>query len=307
MIDMKIAVVGGAGFIGSHLADALLSSGHEVLVLDNLSTGSEKNVPKGAEFRPCDILRNDLAKEFAGCGAVFHLAADPSVRESASKPRSSFELNVAGTFNVLEACRKAGVKNTVFASTSAVYGNAGVIPTPESHPTFPISNYAASKLASEAYCASYAHTYGTKTTVLRFANIFGERSTHGVMFDFYNKLKKDPKKLEILGDGKQKKSYLHVSDCVSATLAAFGKQKKQFDVFNVGSREQHTVDEIAAMLSSEMGCKPKFEHTGGKQGWKGDVADMLLDVSKLESLGWKASVPFAEAVKRYVRWLKKHY
>ncbi len=240
-----------------------------------------------------------------GNDAVFHMAADPDVRSSARIPTKSFNLNVIMTFRLLEACRKGDIKHLVFASTSTVYGDADVIPTPEDYPCEPISNYGASKLACEAYCSAYAHSYGMKATMVRYANIFGERSSHGVMYDFYNKLKKNPKKLEILGDGKQTKSYLHVDDCVSATLTAFEKQDKIHDIFNVGSSEKHNVDEIAKLVCDAMKLKPEFKYAGGTRGWTGDVKLMLLDVNKIESLGWKQKISFQEGVKRYVKWLSK--
>lgn len=304
---MKILITGGAGFIGSHLADSLIEKRHAVDVLDSFISSKKENVPEGAKIVEHDIRIPPALEIFRGCETVFHLAADPSVRDSAEKAGENFKINALGTFNVLEACRKAGVRNFVFTSTSAVYGDAKIQPTHEGYPTFPISNYAAGKISGEAYCSSFASTYGIKSTVLRLANIFGERSTHGVMFDFYNKLRKNPEKLEILGDGKQNKSYLYVSDCVSAILAAFEKQTKIFDIFNVGSEEKHTVDEIASLIAKEMNLNPKFEYTGGSKGWAGDVSDMLLDVKKLKSLGWKRRVPFEEGLRRYIKWLKSNY
>jgi UDP-glucose 4-epimerase len=248
-------------------------------------------------------IRNDLSMELEGMDAVFHLAADPDVRVSATNPGNSFDINVAGTFSILESCRKADVKRFVFPSTSTVYGEAKVIPTPETYQCVPISNYGASKLACEAYISSYAASYGIKGTSLRLANIYGERSTHGVMFDFYNKLKKDPKKLEILGDGKQDKSYLHVSECVGAFLTAWKNQKAQYDVFNVGSREKHNVDELARTMSKTMGLNPRFAYTGTPRGWVGDMKLMLLDTGKIEGLGWAPKTGFEEGVKRYLSWL----
>lgn len=304
---MKTIVTGGAGFIGSHLADELIKQGHEVLVIDSLVSGSEENVPKEARLIKKDITTDDLAPDFKDADAVFHFAADPDVRSSAENPANSFKLNVVGTFNVLEACRAVDVKKFVFASTSTVYGEPETIPTPETQDCEPISNYGASKLACEAYISSYAHSYGIQSTVLRLANIFGTRSTHGVMFDFFHKLKKDPNKLEILGNGKQEKSYLYVSDCVSGTLTAFQNQKKIYGAFNVGSKEKHTVDEIAALVAKTLDSRPKTQYTGGARGWKGDVKLMLLDVSKLDGLGWSQKVSFKEGVRLYLQWLKERY
>jgi len=300
---MKAVVTGGAGFIGSHITDELMKEGHEVCVIDNLLSGSQENVPKGATHVKKDITCDDIAPDIKGAEAVFHFAADPDVRTSANNPASSFNNNVVGTFNVLEACRAVGVKRFVFASTSTVYGEPNVIPTPETEHCEPISNYGASKLACEAYVSSYAHSYGLQSTVLRLANIYGPRSKHGVMFDFYNKLKKNPDELEILGDGKQEKSYLYISDCVSGIMAAFKKQKRSFDVLNVGSSEKHSVDEIARLVAKTLDSRPKTIFTGTERGWTGDVKVMLLDVKKLEKMGWKAKVPFDEGLNKYMEWL----
>ncbi|MFH0737388.1 MAG: NAD-dependent epimerase/dehydratase family protein [Candidatus Micrarchaeota archaeon] len=299
---MRAAVTGGAGFIGSHLADALISEGHEVYVIDNLSSGSKANIPEKAVFMKRDIC-NDLSLELEGMDVVFHLAADPDVRASAIEPKNSFDINVGGTFRLLESCRKADIKRIVFPSTSTVYGDAELIPTPETYPCAPISNYGASKLACEAYLSSYSGTYGIKATTLRLANIFGERSSHGVMFDFFNKLSKNPREMEILGDGKQDKSYLHVSDCVSAIMTAWEKQKERYDVFNVGSREKMAVSDIAKMMCRQMGLLPELRYTGTPKGWPGDVRLMLLDASKLERLGWKQETSFEEGLRRYIGWL----
>ncbi len=299
---MKCVVSGGAGFIASHLTDRLIADGHEVTVIDDLSSGKKENVHKDARFIKKDI-RKSIERELSGTEVVFHFAADPDVRGSALAPARTFDLNVNGTFSVLESCRKSGVKDVVFASTSTVYGEAELIPTPESAPCAPISNYGASKLAGEAYLAAYAGSYGIRGTSLRFANIFGERSTHGVMCDFHKKLKKDPKTLEVLGNGKQDKSYLHVDDCISAVITAWKKQKARYDVFNVGSREKVRVDELTRLICKEMSLSPELKYTGTERGWIGDVRLMLLETKKLEQLGWKESVTFAEGVKRYIRWL----
>lgn len=300
---MRVAVTGGAGFIGSHLTDSLIAEGHSVLVIDDLSSGKKEYVNPKAEFVQKDI-REDLTQELKGAESVFHMAADPDVRSSSQNPKKFFDINVNGTCSVLEGCRKNNVKNIVLASTSTVYGETEVIPTPETHHCAPISIYGASKLACEAYFSAYSSTYGIKGTILRYANIFGERSTHGVMFDFYHKLKKDPSKLEILGDGKQTKSYLHVSDAVSATLLAWKKQEKKYDVFNVGMLDKRTVTELAVSECKALGLEPELSYTGSERGWAGDVKCMLLDPSKLQALGWKSEVSFDEGIKKYVDFLE---
>ncbi len=298
---MKVAVTGGAGFIGSNLVDTLVKDGHDVLVIDDFSSGNHIN--SNAAYDRISIL-DDLTSSLVDIETVFHLAADPDVRSSAGNPNKSFDINAKGTFKLLDSCRKADVGNVVFTSTSTVYGEAEVIPTPETHPCRPISNYGASKLSGEAYISSFSSTYGIRASSLRLANIFGERSTHGVMYDFYNKLNSNPHSLEILGTGKQDKSYLHVSDCISAILLIWEKQKKQYEIFNIGSREKHTVEEIARIESRLMGVAPTFTHTGEKRGWNGDVRLMLLDVSRMEDLGWKEQVSLEEGMGRYVRYLQ---
>ncbi len=301
---MRVAVTGGAGFIGSHLADSLIAEGHSVLVIDDLSSGRKEYVNPKAEFVQKDI-RDDLTDVLKGVETVFHLAADPDVRSSSANPRKFFDINVNGTCSVLEACRKNNVNHFVLASTSTVYGETDIIPTPETHHCAPISIYGASKLACESYLSAYSSTYGIRGTTLRYANVFGERSTHGVMFDFYHKLKKDSSRLEILGNGKQTKSYLHISDAVSATLLAWKKQEKNYDVFNVGMLDKRTVTELAESECKALGANPEFAYTGSERGWAGDVKCMLLDPSKLESLGWKAETGFDEGIKKYVEFLER--
>lgn len=299
---MGILISGGAGFMASHIVDMLVEKAG-ITIIDNLSNGNVKNVSKKARFIKKDLARDEISNELTNCDAVFHFSADPEVRASAVNPPHGFENNVTATFRLLEACRKKDVMRVVFASTSTVYGDAAIVPTPEEYPPQPISNYGASKLACEAYCSGYAHTYGIKTTVFRYANIFGERSNHGVMHDFYHKLKKNGGMLEILGDGKQEKSYLYVADCVAATLLAYEKQEKIFDIFNVGSEDRHTVDSIAKIVCRSMGVNPKFRHTGGERGWVGDVKLMQLGVSKIKKLGWKQRIGIEEGILRYINWL----
>lgn len=303
---MRIAVTGGAGFIGSHITDSLIAEGHEVLIIDNLSSDKA-----GAANPDAELLRKDIRDisraDLEQIAAVFHLAAEPDVRSSAEDPLKFFEVNVKGTLTLLEACRKADVKRFIFSSTSTVYGETSAIPTPEDHPCRPISNYGASKLCCEAFLSSFSASYGIKGTSLRLANIYGERSRRGVMYDLFQKLSKDQENLEILGDGDQDKSYLYVSDCVSAFLTAWKQQKNGYEVFNVGSREKHTVTEIAKMEADLLGLNPRFTYTGGGGGWKGDVKVMLLDSSKLEALGWRAMINLDEGLKRYLVHLKPNH
>lgn len=291
----KVIVTGGAGFIGSHVVDKLLSSNNEVTVIDNLSSGRmeflEAHVPdKNFKFNKLDLLDLEkLKKAIQGADIIYHLAANPDVRLGAENTKIHLEQNVFATYNVLEAMRANKQQNIVFTSTSTVYGEANIIPTPENYgPLVPISLYGASKLACEALITSYCHTFDMKSWIFRFANIVGERGTHGIIVDFINKLRNNPDSLEILGDGQQRKSYLHVSDCVDAIFFAVKNSHEMANIFNIGSNDTINSTEIGKIVVSEMGLKDvAFSYTGGKRGWKGDVPRMLLSIETLQKLGWK--------------------
>ena len=315
---MRVLVTGGAGFIGSHLVDALMSQGKEVYVFDNLSTGSLENVKhwlnssnfrfiKGDLLRPSD-LENLKNEDFS---IIFHLAANPEVRLSSIDPDVHFQQNIVATYNLLELIRRAESSPVLaFTSTSTVYGDALKMPTPENYaPLEPISIYGASKLACEALISAYAHTYGFKAVIFRLANIVGPRSQHGVVYDFIQKLRRNPRELEVLGDGTQVKSYLHVSDCVEAMLLGVERSSRQVEIFNVGSEDQVDVRTIAKMVIEEMGLKDvRLNFTGGVdggRGWRGDVKNMLLDIKKLKSLGWRPKYGSKEAVRSAIRDLLK--
>ncbi len=308
---MYSIVTGGAGFIGSNLVDALVKRGDRILVIDNLSAGRLENIQKHIDSGRIEFLNADLRaqsgweKSFAGADRVFHIAADPDVRASAGIPKPVFESNTAATINVLEAMRNNGVKTIVFTSTSTVYGEADVIPTPEDYsPMIPISIYAGSKLAAEAMIASYAYTFDMRAVVFRFANIIGPRSSHGVIWDFVHKLMDNPKELEILGDGKQSKSYFEVSACVDAVLFAVDNSKNTFNFYNIGSEDWISVTELAEIVVSEMKLSDvKFRYTGGTRGWVGDVPKMQLSVDKLKALGWKPETTSKESVRSAVKSL----
>ena len=313
---MKILVTGGAGFIGSHLVDELMKRGHEVRVVDDLSAGTLGNLKQWIcherfEFIQGDLRNREIAKKAVeNVKVVFHLAANPEVRIGAQTPEILYETNVLITYNLLEAIREEKVEYLIFTSSSTVYGDANVIPTPENYaPLEPISVYGGAKLAAEALISGYAHTFGIKSLVFRLANIIGERSNHGVIYDFINKLRANPDRLEILGDGTQRKSYLHVSDTVEGMLYLFEKFKdegKVYDVYNLGSEDWITVREIAEVVSKEMGLNPEFYFTGGVdggRGWKGDVKFMRLSIEKAKSKGWKPKMNSYEAVRRTVREL----
>jgi len=313
---MKAVVTGGAGFIGSHVVEDLIKKGFEVVVIDNLSSGNPDNLKNAYVSGRVKLVVDDLKvygswiNEFRDANVVYHLAANPEVKTSITNPRKHFEENVLATFNVLEACREYKVKNLVFASTSTVYGDAKTIPTPEDYsPLEPISIYGASKLASENLILSYSLIYGIKSLILRFANIVGPRQTHGVVVDFINKLRLNPSTLEILGDGTQRKSYLHVQDLIEGINVAeryLRESNLRYLVINVGNEDWITVKEIADLVVSEMNLsnvtyvfKPATEDG---RGWVGDVKFMLLDISKLKSLGWRPKYTSKEAIRSTIRW-----
>jgi len=316
----RILVTGGAGFIGSHLVDRLMELGCEVAVLDNLSYGSLKNLKRWLKNKRFRFVRGDLKKpsdammSVKGVDSVFHLAANPEVRVGETDPTVHFQENLVATFNLLEAMRKSEkAKTLIFASTSTVYGEAGVFPTPEDYgPSVPISTYGASKMGCEALTFSYAHTFGLRVLVLRLANVVGSRADHGILIDFIRKLEADPRRLEILGDGTQKKSYLHIEDCIDAILCAtdgFLRSEEKIEAYNVGSVDQLRVDRIAKIVVEEMSLKGvKFVFTGGVEGgrgWLGDVKYMHLSVDKLMKVGWKPKSDSEGAVRLAVRELLK--
>lgn len=311
----NVLVTGGAGFIGSHLVDELINRGYFVRVFDNLSSGSLKNIQQHIGKRSFDFFKGDLknisdvSKALKDIDVVFHLAANPEVRLSTAFPEIHFRENIVATFNLLEAVRRnGGVEALVFASSSTVYGDPQVIPTPETHEIRPISVYGASKAACESLICSYAHLYGFKSVSLRYANIVGPRLNHGVIYDFIMKLKKNPHVLEVLGDGAQRKSYLYVRDAVDATLHVYERMNKAYEVYNVGNDDWITVREIAEIVAETMGLSPRIVYAGGTpdgRGWRGDVKYMLLSIDKLKSTGWKPKYSSREAVKLTAEALMK--
>lgn len=302
----RALVTGGAGFIGSNLADRLLADGVEVAILDNLSTGRREFVPDAATLVEGDVLdRAALDRAIEGCDTVFHLQANADVRHGLERPRVDLEQNTIATSNVLEAMRAAGADRIAFSSTGSVYGEPEVFPTPEDAP-FPVqtSLYAASKLAGEGLIGAYAHGYGFTGLVFRFVSILGERYTHGHVFDFFHALRADPARLRVLGDGRQTKSYLYVQDCVSAILTALEAHASGFGVYNLGTDETITVDESIATICAHLGVDPVLEHTGGRRGWAGDSPLIHLDTTKIRSLGWAPTASIREAVVKTLEWLE---
>lgn len=310
---MKCIVTGGAGFIGSHLTDRLLREGNEVTVVDNLSGGKFQFIEHHMDDPHFKFVKEDLSTDglisssFKGADMVFHLAANPDVRSGVTDTRTPLTQNIVATFNVLESMRAAGVRKIAFTSTSTVYGEAAVVPTPENYgPLMPISLYGASKLACEALISSYSHTFDMQSWIYRFANIIGSRGTHGVIFDFIGRLRANPEKLTILGNGRQSKSYLHISDCVDGMLFAVKNSNDPVNIFNIGSDDRFDVTGIARVIAAEMGMQAvEFEYTGGDRGWKGDVPFMTLSISKLKALGWKPVRNSEESVRLCVRELLK--
>jgi UDP-glucose 4-epimerase len=308
---MATLVTGGLGFIGSHLTDALMTHKTRVCVFDNLSSGTLENIRKWRGNPNLTIKKGDLLNTADPTklknnhyDIVYHLAANPEVRVGSTNPKIHFEQNVLATYNLLEHIRKSkGNPTAVFTSTSTVHGAATKLPTPEDYgPLMSISTYGASKLASEALISAYAHNFNLKALIFGLANIIGSRSQHGVIYDFAQKLKKNPRELEILGDGTQTKSYLHISDCIEAMQLGLTKSSKQVEIYNVGSEDQINVKDIAQIVIQEMKPKNvKLKLTGGVdggRGWKGDIKNMLLDVKKIKAIGWKPKLSSEEAIRK---------
>jgi UDP-glucose 4-epimerase len=310
--NRKVLVTGNAGFIGSHMAEELLRKGNQVVGLDNLSAGKRSFMDKVVmddrfRFIEADLLTVDLEKVLREVDMVCHFAANPDVRLGASNTRVHFEQNIEVTYRLLEECARNDVKDIIFPSTSTVYGEATIIPTPEDYgPQIPISIYGASKLACEALISSYCHTFDMNAVIYRFANVVGPRSTHNVTHDFIRKLKEQPNYLEILGrDPGTHKSYVHVSDCIRGMVIGIERAKDQVEIFNIGSKDRLSVRRIADIVTQEMGLKEvDFHWTGGVKGgrgWVGDVKDMLLSVDKLERFGWTPKMNSESAIRQAVR------
>ncbi len=293
--ESNILVTGGAGFIGSHVVDRLLDMGNKVTVFDDLSSGRMDFIDQHLDNPNFNLIKGDLLNTTeieAACknmDLVFHIAANPDVRLGATDTKVHFDQNITATYNLLEAMRKSGVKNLAFTSTSTIYGEATIIPTPEDYgPLVPISLYGASKLACEALITSYSHTFDMHSWIFRFANIIGDRGTHGIIVDFIEKLKKNSAELEILGDGKQSKSYLHVRECVDAMMFSVSNSNDEVNIFNIGSEDATNPTRIGEIIVEEMNLQNvQFNYTGGSRGWKGDVPVMMLGIDKLKEMGWK--------------------
>lgn len=310
---MKAFVTGAAGFIGSNLLDRLLAAGHSVVAYDNLSTGFAEYFKPHAENARFHFVSGDvldlpaLTSAMYGCDTVFHLAANADVRFGLNHPRRDLEQNTIATHNVLEAMRTNGAKRIAFSSTGSVYGEATVFPTPEDAP-FPVqtSLYAASKLAGEGMIAAYAAGYGFQGYVFRFVSVLGERYSHGHVFDFYKQLRENPRELRVLGDGTQRKSYLHVQDCIDAILLALDKATGPINVFNLGTDEYCRVTDSIGWICDTLDVKPQLKFSGGDRGWVGDNPFIFLDCRRIRSLGWTPRFSIREGVVRTVAYLREN-
>jgi UDP-glucose 4-epimerase len=307
---MKALVTGGAGFIGSHVVDRLVDQGWSVVVYDNLSTGFARHLERACstgrvELVHADILDDEpLAAAMDGASTVFHLAANADVRGGKIDRRVDLEKNVIGTHKVLEAMCKTGAERIVFTSSATVYGEPDRFPTPEDHPLIQTSLYGASKLSAEAMIQAYAEYFGIRSYVFRFVSWVGERYSHGVIFDFVNKLRADPGRLEILGDGNQRKSYLHVEDGIQGVFVGLEKIQGTKVILNLGHDDFVTVTRLAEIVCQEMGLEGvSFRLTGGIRGWAGDSPFVHLDTSRIKRAGFRPRISIEEGIRRTVRYL----
>lgn len=303
---MRILVTGGAGFIGSSLTERLLNEGHSVLSIDNFLLGNPEYIepfrenPK-FEFKEMDLLDGKIAVPvFKGVDTVFHLSSNSDIQEGTKHTDRDLNIGTIVTYNILEAMRLSGVTNIIFSSTSAVYGIAEQAPTREDYgPLFPISLYGASKLACEALISAFCHNFGLKSWIFRFANVIGKNPTHGIVFDLIKRLKNKRHEIEVLGDGKQSKPYLHVSEIVDGMLFGFLNSKDEVNFFNLACEGASTVEFIAKTLLKKLKIEnTKIIYSGGTQGWKGDVPQVRLAIEKMRELGWRARFTSDEAVSR---------
>ena len=308
---MRALVTGGAGFIGSHLVDELVDAGYSVKIIDNLSSGNlalvNHQITAGnAEFIEGDITSiDDVLQATKGVDVVFHMAANPDIRLGTQVTDTDLKQGTIATYNILEAMRINNVNKIVFASSSVVYGEDAPMPTPESFgPCLPISLYGASKVGSEGLITSWVGTFDFQAWIFRFANIIGNRGTHGVIFDFIHKLKRDNSRLEVLGNGLQEKSYMEVKDCVRGMMHIFNTSTSPVNLFNLGSHDTCSVRRIAEIVVEETGCRDaSIEYTGGDRGWAGDIPRAMLSIEKMLSTGYDVKYNSEAAVRHTTKCL----
>lgn len=308
---MKYFVTGGAGFIGSSLVDRLLGLGHEVVAYDNLATGFEEFLSGALKNPAFRLVRDDLlalpslSEAMKGSEFVIHLAANADVRFGTHRPSRDLEQNTVATFNVLEAMRANAIRKLAFSSTGSVYGDAKVFPTPEDGP-FPVqtSLYGASKLAGEGLIEAYCEGFGFQAWIFRFVSVLGERYTHGHVFDFFRKLSKDSSSLEILGNGRQRKSYMYVQDCIDAILLAVEKADAKVNIFNLGLDNYCEVNDSVDWICEALSVAPTLSYTGGERGWIGDSPFIHLNVQKIRALGWQPKLGIREGILVTLKWLQ---
>jgi UDP-glucose 4-epimerase len=308
---LRCFVTGCAGFIGSNLVDRLLQDGHDVVGYDNFSTGQRKFLEQAQLSGRFNLVRGDLldlaalTQGMRGAEFVFHLAANADVRFGTQHPRKDLEQNTIAAAHVLEAMRANGIRRIAFASTGSIYGEPSVFPTPESAP-FPTqtSLYGASKLAAEGLIEAYCEGFGFQGYIFRFVSILGERYTHGHVFDFYKQLREHPDELRVLGDGKQRKSYLYVQDCIDAMLRAISNADEKVNIFNLGADEYCQVDDSINWICDHLGLSPRRVYAGGERGWIGDSPFIFLDTAKIRALGWKPKLTIREGVIRTLDYLR---
>ena len=306
----KAIVTGCAGFVGSTLVDKLLDLNYQIIGIDNLSTGQKAFLDNAFtntnfKFIKCDLLNlNRLKKIFRSSNIVFHFAANADVRYGYKHPYKDLEQNTIVTYNVLESMRENHINNIVFSSTGSVYGEPKKFPTPE-HYNFPLqtSFYGASKLAGESLIQAYCESYGFKCWIFRFVSILGNRYTHGHVYDFCKQLFNNSNYLKVLGNGNQKKSYLHVDDCINAIIHSVKKSKKKINIFNLGTNEYITVKQSIRIICDYLKVKPRFYFMGGKRGWIGDSPFIFLDTKKIRSLGWNPKFTIKESIKQTTAYL----
>lgn len=310
---MRALVTGGAGFIGSHMVDRLLADGHSVIAYDNFSTGQEQFLGEAARHPCFTLVRGDLletrslTRAMKGSNVVFHFAANADLRFGTDHPDRDVQQNTIATFNVLEAMRSNGVRRIAFASTGSVYGEPQVHPTPEEAP-FPVqtSLYGASKLAGEALIQAYCEGFAFQGYIFRFVSILGERYSHGHVFDFYKRLRENAAELAVLGNGKQRKSYLYVHDCLEAIFFAMSRATARVNIFNLGTDQYCEVDQSIGWITRELGVRPALNYTGGERGWVGDSPFIFLDCRRIRSLGWKPRLTIEEGIVRTLRYLQSN-